>query len=342
MNFSYVIPVYNCKGYVEAAVNSILAARLSELEILLVDDGSTDGSGEICDGLARQYDQVRVIHQQNGGAAAARNRGLQEAKGELVLFADADDTVDSAALAEALADPRCHQADLTVFGMRFDYYYHGDCYRKDSLYYAQESILSPEEWGREFFALFQKNAWSSLCNKVFRREKLADLTLDQELFLYEDFEFVLRYLQRCETIFHVPKAIYQYRQAEDEGNAGRRLKRLDNISQYIQPIEKALARLTQANSYMTKESTERVALQLHLTLVREKIAVSSLGDVRAVCKNFKQWSQARGADERVEGNAYYQKVMEGKALSLYASAKKSRIRHKIAVWAKANGIYKKG
>ena len=91
--YSVVIPVYNAKSSLKRCVDSWLAQSRSDLELLLVDDGSTDGSAGLCDELADSDPRIRVIHQKNSGVSAARNAGIQEACGEYVLFTDSDDYV---------------------------------------------------------------------------------------------------------------------------------------------------------------------------------------------------------------------------------------------------------
>ena len=119
---SFVIPVYNCRAYLRSAAEQAAAVWPEHSEILLIDDGSSDGSGALCDLLAREIPAVRAIHQRNAGASAARNRGLEEAAGELIVFLDADDGVESAPLRAILeqmaADPGL---DLALFGMSFEY-----------------------------------------------------------------------------------------------------------------------------------------------------------------------------------------------------------------------------
>ena len=95
MMISFIVPVYNCKSFLPDCVSSILSVGIHNYEILLIDDGSNDGSGKLCDELASQYPEIRVIHQANAGVSAARNRGIAEAKGDKILFIDSDDSFDS-------------------------------------------------------------------------------------------------------------------------------------------------------------------------------------------------------------------------------------------------------
>ena len=95
MKFSVVIPVYNVKDYLEKCVRSVLAQNNNEYEMILVDDGSTDGSGALCDELAAQApEKIRVIHKPNGGLGDARNVGLEHALGDYLVFLDSDDYID--------------------------------------------------------------------------------------------------------------------------------------------------------------------------------------------------------------------------------------------------------
>lgn len=337
MRYSFIIPVFNCKTYLSACVESILAADVDDCEIILVDDGSTDGSGAVCDELAEKYSQARVIHQPNGGASAARNRGIREALGDQVLFFDADDTIEPDALGQILADPRCAEADLTIFGLTFDYYYNGSCYRRDPMFFEKDGIMDRAEWNREFARLYDKNSLSPVWNKVFRREILrtGGLELDAEMFLYEDFEFVLRYMAYCDTIFNVPKAVYHYRQSEDEGNAKRRLARIDCLSDFLVPIEAAVNGLPGVPA----EQKEAVLVELYQVLARGKISGAGLKQIAGICGDYAQWYHSRGYAAGASG--FHRDLCGGKALRLMMQDRKTALRHRIAVWAKAHHLYKR-
>lgn len=339
MKISFIIPVYNCKAFLPDCVSSIRSAGISDYEILLIDDGSTDGSGFLCDELAASFPEVCVIHQANAGVSAARNQGILESQGDLLVFIDADDSIESKLLSDLLSDPRCAESDLTIFGLTFDYYKNGSCYRRDPLFHSYDGIFSKQQWGSEFSELFAKNSLSPIWNKVFKRDILLrnNLQLNKDMFLYEDFEFVLRYMQHCDRIWNIPQAIYHYRQTEDEGNAKRRLMRIDSLPQFLQPIEAALTDLSKTNPTITQEQVQQILQQLYLVLAREKISVSDLTGIRAICKDYAVWSQNRVFT--LEPSAFYKNLKDEKALRLLLAAKKSALRHKVAVWVKSH-LYK--
>lgn len=93
MKLSVIVPVYNTEKYLQQSVESIIRQRYKDIEVILIDDGSTDGSGDICDRYAAAYDNIKVIHQKNGGNVSARCRGAEEAAGEYVTFMDSDDWI---------------------------------------------------------------------------------------------------------------------------------------------------------------------------------------------------------------------------------------------------------
>ena len=111
---SVIVTVYNIREYLPKAVDSILSSTYQNLEVLLIDDGSTDGSERICDEYAKKDGRVRVVHQRNGGAYSARNTGLLEAKGDYLTFVDGDDWIEPQMYETLLAAMMEQDADLAV------------------------------------------------------------------------------------------------------------------------------------------------------------------------------------------------------------------------------------
>ncbi len=115
---SVIVPVYNVKDYLEKCAASILCQTEKDFELLLIDDGSTDGSGELCDVLARKDSRVRVIHQENRGLGGARNTGIEAAAGDWLLFVDSDDWLEPEVLEKALAAGEQESAEMVLFSFR--------------------------------------------------------------------------------------------------------------------------------------------------------------------------------------------------------------------------------
>ena len=116
---SVIIPVYNVKAYLEKCVESVVNQDFSDYEIILIDDGSSDGSENLCDRLGEKYPEIKVIHQENKGQGGARNTGIENASGEYLLFVDSDDYIKEDALSFLYKTATENGSDIVSFGMDF-------------------------------------------------------------------------------------------------------------------------------------------------------------------------------------------------------------------------------
>ena len=114
---SVVVPVYNVQEYLEKCVDSILAQTYENMEIILVDDGSKDASGRICDTYAGKDNRIRVIHKENGGSNSARLAGARAATSDYICFVDSDDWIEPAMIGEMMEAAEREQADIVASGM---------------------------------------------------------------------------------------------------------------------------------------------------------------------------------------------------------------------------------
>ena len=208
---SIVIPVYNVKKYLEECINSILIQSNEKCEIVLVDDGSTDGSGMICDKYSDDG-LISVIHQENRGLAGARNSGLQKASGEYVMFIDSDDRISPNSIPIIIQSLMNEQCDLFFLqGIKF----YPDGY---------EEPLGDEIWKNY---LYQKNKEEvieylsnrpkypgSACTKIYKRNFLNrnNICFPDDRRHSEDLGFVLDCIINAETYSAIDKVIYEYRQ----------------------------------------------------------------------------------------------------------------------------------
>lgn len=202
-----IVPVYNTGAYLSPCLESLIAQTHRDLEIILVDDGSTDGSGAICDDFARRDERIKVIHQKNSGVSAARNAGLENASGTYLTFVDADDGLVPHGLETALRYLRENDADMVTYGWKRHFMEDG---RTEP---CAEPFLSTRDisnvLGRvltDYSACGGGYPWNKLW-----RVRGAVPRFDPELYYFEDLEWVVRMLLQTESIVVCPECLYDYR-----------------------------------------------------------------------------------------------------------------------------------
>ena len=208
---SVVIPVYNVAEYLPQCLETVCGQTYKELEILLVDDGSTDRSGEICDEWALKDDRIKVIHKKNGGVSSARNEGLEAASGPLIGFVDSNDWLEPVMyekLAAALRETP--GADIAVCGF-VDYPYGIDVPVPKGL-----KPHPPCGIVDTVIALFERGGYfTSLWNKLFRRSAVFPegrrIPFEADLSFGEDEVWLARVLGGCRRTVFVPEALYHWR-----------------------------------------------------------------------------------------------------------------------------------
>ncbi len=204
---SVIVPVYNCEGTLKRCVDSILAQTYTNFEIWLVNDGSTDGSGEICDYYADMDSRIKVIHKENGGVATARNAALDIMTGEYVGFVDADDYIYPEMYGTLLENMRRHNVQIAGCGVEC-INHEGknitDCSDFAFRYYGAEMLETVLGYGRRG-ALVS----ISVCNKLFCRELVKGRRF-MEVQKYEDLEFTWTMLHEAEGGVFVDRPLYHY------------------------------------------------------------------------------------------------------------------------------------
>lgn len=209
-NISVVVPVYNVKSYLERCVISILTQTYQNFECILVDDGSTDGSGELCDKLAEKYGQIKVVHQENGGLSAARNTGIRNAKGKYILFMDSDDFYTSKDCFSKLIQ-RMHEtnADIVLFNY-LRYTEEGVCNGKCGIAFPNVPVNN-QNAGILSQLVFSNAYQSSACIKFLKTDMLIENNLFFEVNrLSEDIEWSAKILALNPKISVCDEAFYAY------------------------------------------------------------------------------------------------------------------------------------
>lgn len=201
---SIVVPVYNAEKYLSRCVESLLNQTHRNMEILLVDDGSTDRSGEMCGEFAAKYPEILVFHKENGGSSSARNLGIRNATGDYVGFCDSDDYVERD-MYENLLQAVYEHEDADIVQIQTNYHSESGELLKGPQDDSGEISFLPSE---EMFRLLMLHVGdASFCTKIIRKTFLENFSF-QEGKLNEDFELLLRMIQNTKGVYKVGKTGY--------------------------------------------------------------------------------------------------------------------------------------
>jgi glycosyltransferase involved in cell wall biosynthesis len=225
---SIIVPVYNAKEYLEICLNSLINQSYRSVEIILVDDGSTDGSEIICTHYADRYSNVSCTHVKNGGVSCARNIGIELAHGKYIGFVDADDYVSEKMFEELynimVSDKRCDLAVCEIY------------HRVDT----GKSVLTANEGIHELFNINSFGGFS--CNKLFKKEIIDSLRLrfSKSIYVCEDTLFCYQYCQKIDKIIYTKNRLYFYRKNEESAfNKSFNSKQLTVVDAFNQILSTA-------------------------------------------------------------------------------------------------------
>lgn len=204
MEISIIVPVYNVEEKIEICLDSVLNQEFKDFELILVDDGSTDGSYKICEKYAKEDSRIVLIHKENGGASAARNEGLKVAKGKYISFLDSDDYVSPTSLKRMYEAIKETDSQLVIGG----YYFEKEGEMQEN-YCELDDIRDNDEFKERFPYLYEKFFINPLWNKLFVRN-LIKKEFRTEMNLGEDLAFNLEYMKNIDKVAIVKNIGYHY------------------------------------------------------------------------------------------------------------------------------------
>lgn len=227
---SIIVPVYNCQSYLNHCIDSIIGQSYSNIEILLIDDGSIDESGQICDEYSKNDKRIRVFHKDNTGVSDTRNYGIREASGEYIQFVDSDDWIDTSMTGELVNNIKSCDSDMVVCGyVRITKYMH----RKDKIW-DKQGIYSNKDYVKNILNDPTGYYYGVIWNKLYKASIIMDnhLHFQEKLNLGEDFTFNMQYLRYAKSVSTISKRLYIYNYV----NTGS-LSRYDKITLEVQKNE---------------------------------------------------------------------------------------------------------
>lgn len=203
---SVIVPVYQVEQFLCRCVDSILCQTFRDFELILVDDGSPDNSGAICDAYAQKDPRIRVIHKQNGGLSSARNAGIDIAQGEYLTFADSDDMIHPQALALLLDSLTNTNADMATAG-RWEFTDIPESF--PSVRSVSEELLCRDVFLADLYPKHFGQIGVTACGKLYRRKVFQALRFPEGK-VYEDLHVYLDILLACERVVVIDTALYWY------------------------------------------------------------------------------------------------------------------------------------
>jgi len=271
---SIIVPVYNVEKYLERCLTSLLEQEYKDIEIILVDDGSTDSSGEICDSYAEKYNNIKVIHQSNGGLSAARNTGVKAAEGDYIAFVDSDDWVKPDMFSKLMGEAQLHpDVDMVKCGYcETD----GKGYEKEILFSGSDRQHLIEK--DNLLKYYGKGAlWVIAWNTVYRRDLAKQVEFPVGLY-HEDNYASFFYLYYSHSCIIVNEPLYCYWQNPDgiTGSADKLAKRRRDMVEVLERLLKYADGQPQLrNSAIYKKLEEGWARQ-QFHLIRDDKSIMSI------------------------------------------------------------------
>lgn len=211
---SVIMPVYNSEDYLKAAIQSVINQTFMDWELLLVDDGSRDNSGRLCDQYAEGDSRIRVFHQENGGIAKARNMGLLEARGEYVSFIDNDDVYDAHMLEKCVQSVQGTDADFLKCGVSLKSYDRENRLCKLSERGISKKMDIPEEEiSKDYFDLKDSLLLNTVWNGIYRKSFLSENRIqfrDSVKWGYDDQIFNIDLFKYAKRVIVIPEKLYTW------------------------------------------------------------------------------------------------------------------------------------
>ena len=205
---SVIVPVYNAGDYLKKCIDSILEQTYEHIEVILVDDGSTDGSGSICNEYMKQDNRVRVYHKENGGQASARNYGLNVLTGGYITFVDDDDWIEPTMYEELMAIAIEHETEITGCATMTEY---ADGTQRNYYLGIGSGIISAKTCIGNM--LYGTQAWGFVWNKIFKAELFETVRFPEGKQL-EDYLVMVRLFNEAKSIYFLQKGLYHYNSRE--------------------------------------------------------------------------------------------------------------------------------
>jgi glycosyltransferase involved in cell wall biosynthesis len=346
---SIVIPVYNCAPQLVTCIESAIGQSYTNVELLLVDDGSTDSSGKLCDEYARLDSRIHVEHSSNRGPASARNLGIAKSTGEFLFFLDADDRIEKNAINLLMENWERTQSDLVIGDFTIERPGARSSasqflYQEDALFLKHDIVSRTLEYLKKPTAFaFLTYVWGKLFRASIVRGK--GVLFNPELRIFEDIDFNVRYLGHADSASYIRNKLYRYTNSLDSGATTHGLSAeplgfkpaLDGIQKFLIASGVAETKVQGAvgNAIVYFAIRTMIALFMHgqrVSLWKKHQAISQLVNDVDIRDNLEYYSPAKGDSKIIPALIRLKLTSIIVAICLYKVNKKLFSKSQRAAW----------
>ena len=256
---SVIVPVYNVEKYINRCIESILFQSYSNIEIILIDDGSTDNSGNICDLYKKKDKRIIVIHKKNGGLSDARNCGLKKMSGDYVMFVDSDDYIDANMISFLMNDMLINDSDISICS-----YYYINEHKKEKPTFKQNKFVSKKP--DLFYNLYNEYSGITVssCMKLYKSSIFKNLKFTKGV-IHEDEIIVLDILKKINKISYNLEPLYYYELREGSITRKFDIRKLDVLPY----MDKRIEYFKQIKCNQLVQMTEYKKLNIQMVLLQD-------------------------------------------------------------------------
>lgn len=305
VSVSVIVPVYNAENVIRACIESVLNQSFRELELILIDDGSTDNSGVICNEFSKKDNRVITVHQKNTGVSAARNTGINIAKGKYLSFVDSDDEMLPDFLKKGLEDLEAKTADIFIGGyIRTDHLGKSDC----TLEHPFASYLS-QITENDMVCLFEHNYIAPCWGKIYLKDFIGESKFDTSMKFGEDLKFNIELLTKSPYIIASENTYYEYIAADNSLTTQTDVQKCKNVVEtynilYDYGQHKNYSSKGKYYSYIDKRWQDDLLTLESMILQENSTIFSKYYRIQILCSNKKLISRlSRVQDSYVTGYA---------------------------------------
>lgn len=316
---SAIIPVYNSEEFLEACIESLRNQTLKEIEMIFINDGSTDGSLDILRKYEKIDSRIKIIDQKNSGPSAARNRGIEIVTGDYISFIDSDDLIDKDMYKDMYEIASLDNSDAVICDMKM-FEDENELYIR-GLRYSNNKYDRKEIHNKIFKELLSNSQFNSMANKIYKKSIIKEehIRLDERIYYAEDWLFNMKFFQVSNKVSYINECYYYYRRGHESSSSLYKQDTFEKVGLWIYRMRKKYAKELNMNPYLAVDDLFKVIIHCIISEFR-RLDIN----LKDKFKNVSYIVNSKECEEAIDNIDLYR--LKNKEKFLYYS-----IKHKVLI-----------